>query len=199
MPKSDIEKRAMKVKFEVRENEDGSKKLIGTPIVYDKISENLGWFREKIAIGAAKEALEKSDVRLLYGHNMDSILPLGRTSAGTLRAKETINGVEIEADPPDTQFARDLILAIERGDVQDMSFGFRVSDDDWSLADGEELRTIKKIDEIFDFSYVAFPAYTDTSAATRSFNLYKTAGKGDITTEDENLEIELLSLRAGRI
>lgn len=197
--KGDIEKRSIKVKMEVRQNEDGSKKLVGMPIVYDKISENLGWFRERISIGAAKEALEKSDVRLLYGHNMDSILPLARMSAGTLRANETINGVEIEADPPDTQFARDLILAIERGDIQDMSFGFRVSDDDWNLVDGEEVRTIEKIDEIFDFSYVAFPAYTDTSAATRSYDIYKNASNGDITTEDENLEIELLSLRAGRI
>lgn len=193
------EKRSLKVKFEVREK-DGQKKLVGMPIVYEKNSEDLGWFTESIRTGAATNALSKSDPRLLYGHNSDSLLPLARKSAGTLRAIETELGVEIEADPPDTQFARDLIVAIERGDIQDMSFGFTVNNDSWSLRDGKEHREIIQFDEIFDFSYVTYPAYNDTSAATRSFDKYKKENANNgADIEGENLEIELLSMRAGRI
>lgn len=198
--KGNIEKRVLKINFEVRKNDDGTKKLVGMPIVYERDSEDFGWFIERIAKGAATEALKNSDVRLLYGHNADSLLPLGRTSAGTLRAIETDAGVEIEADPPDTQFAKDMIHSIERGDIQDMSFGFTVSDDEWSMKDGSELRTITKFKEIYDFSYVAFPAYPDTTAATRSFDLYKkNSVDSGVNIEDENLEIELLSMRARRL
>lgn len=194
------EKRVLKVQLEVRSLEEGKKKLVGMPIVYNRNSEDLGWFTESIAEGAATEALKKSDIRLLYGHNDSSILPLARTSAGTMTFRETKNGVEIEADPPDIQFARDLMVSIDRGDVQDMSFGFTVSDDEWSKRDGKDHRTILKFREIFDFSYVAFPAYPDTSAATRSLEQHNLRNKPefDIEAENENIEIELLSLRAGR-
>lgn len=193
------EKRSLKVKFEVREK-DGQKKLVGMPIVYGKNSEDLGWFTESIRTGAAADALRKSDPRLLYGHNSDSLLPLARKSAGTLRDRETEFGVEIEADPPDSQFAKDLIVAIERGDVQDMSFGFTVKEDSWGIRDGKEHREIIEFDEIFDFSYVTYPAYNDTSAATRSFDKYKKErANSGADIEGENLEIELLSMRAGRI
>lgn len=196
--KKDFEVRSIKVEMRVvGDSED--RKLLGTPIVYGKDSEDMG-FIERISPGAAKEALKKSDVRLLYGHNSDTLLPLGRTSAGTLRAKETKTGVEIEADPPDTQFARDLMVSIERGDVQDMSFGFTVADDTWETVDGKDVRTITKFRELFDFSYVTFPAYSDTTVALRSQELYrKTAVTSDrIEVENENIDIELLSLRAGR-
>lgn len=195
--KRELETRSIKV--EMRVVQDGDKrKLLGVPIVYDKDSEDMG-FIERISPGAATEALKKSDVRLLYGHNSDTLLPLGRTSAGTLRAKETKTGVEIEADPPDTQFARDLMVSIERGDVQDMSFGFTVDDDKWETKDGKDIRTITKFRELFDFSYVTFPAYTDTSVALRSKDLYrKSAVTSDEIEENENIDIELLEIRAGR-
>lgn len=192
----DTEIRTLKVEMRVV-GEGDERKLVGVPIVYNKDSEDMG-FIERVKPGAAKEALESSDIRLLYGHNSHTLLPLARTSAGTLRATETKQGVEIEADPPDTQFARDLMLAIERGDVQDMSFGFSISDDIWETVDGKDVRTIIKFEEIFDFSYVTFPAYPDTTVAIRSRDAHANAETGDIKTENENIEIEMLALRAGR-
>jgi HK97 family phage prohead protease len=194
----DIEKRSINV--ELRVVGDGDKrKLVGTPIVYNKDSEDMG-FIERIKPGAATEALKTSDVRLLYGHNSSSLLPLGRTSAGTLRAVETKKGIDIEADPPDTQFARDLITAIERGDVQDMSFGFTVADDIWETIDGKDVRTITKFRELYDFSYVAFPAYSDTTVAIRERDKHRNAATGDeIEEENTNIEIDLLLSGVRRI
>lgn len=196
-----IERRILKVSFRATKKDDGSTMFTGTPIVYGKDSEDMG-FIERVATGAAKNALKTSDPRALYGHNSDSLLPLGRLSAGTLRAVDTKAGVEIEVDPPDTQFARDLAVSIERKDIQDMSFGFSVKDDIWETKDGKDYRTITKIDELFDFSFVAFPAYPDTTVALRSMAEYRKAGGAiapddDVTVEDENIEIDLLTSSVG--
>ena len=167
-----LEKRALTVSFRAIDSDDGSKKLVGRAIVYNKESEDMG-FTEIIKSGAATEALKKSDIRALFGHNSDTLLPLGRTSAGTLRTNETKDGVDVEIDPPDTQFARDLMVSIDRGDIQDMSFAFTVADDVWETKDGRDLRTITKMDELFDVSFVSFPAYSDTTAALRSLEQHK--------------------------
>ena len=198
MPKK-IEKRVLRAQFRAKKREDGSTVLTGMPIVYNKRSEDLGGFVEIISPGAAALALKKSDIRALYGHNADSLLPLGRTSAGTLRAKETKNGVEIEIDPPDTQFANDLLTAIDRGDIQDMSFAFTVKDDTWETKDGQEVRTIHKIEELFDVSFVAFPAYSDTTVALRNLEQHRnnavTGDKNSVIAENEDIDIDLLTLR----
>ncbi|HDZ14490.1 hypothetical protein LCGC14_0646890 [marine sediment metagenome] len=160
-----LERRLFKI--EVRQTEEGEKKLIGTPIVYNKRSEDLGFF-EIIKPGASTEALKRSDTRLLYGHNSTSLLPLARISSGTLRATETKKGVDIEADPPKkNQFVDALIESIDRRDVQEMSFGFTIEADEWKDLDKDRpTRMITKFREIFDYSYVTFAAYGETTAGT---------------------------------
>lgn len=179
------------LKAEVRASED-KKKLVGTAIVYERESEDIG-FVEVIKRGAATNALLKSDIRALYGHNSDSLLPLGRQSAGTLRAIETEEGVDIEVDPPDTQFARDLAQAIERGDIREMSFAFTVKEDVWGSRDGKPYREIREFDELFDVSFVAFPAYSDTTATLRQIDKMK---QGQFTAQDDEL-IDLITRKAG--
>ena len=173
-------------KIEVRQLEDGSKVLAGTPIVYGKKSEDMGFF-EFIDPGAAREAMKISDPRLLYGHNSDSLLPIARKKSGTLREVETKNGVEIEADPPKKNpFVDALIESIEREDIAEMSFGFTVAEDKWTDTDKDRpTRNITKIGEIFDYSYVAFAAYNDTAVALRSLDVAKGTNR---STEDQEVE-----------
>lgn len=166
--KENIERRSFAI--EMRKKGDGAVILAGRPIVYGKASEDLG-FIEYIDKGAATKALQTSDIRGLYGHNSDSLLPLGRQSAKTLRAKDGDDGVDIEIDAPKRNFFVDaLIESIERGDIREMSFGFTVAEDDWIYPDNDKdkvVRHIKELREIFDVSYVAFAAYNDTSVALR--------------------------------
>lgn len=166
---------------ELRLSSKGKRKLVGYAARFNSLSDDLGGFREQIAPGAFKNALKKSDVRALLNH--ESSVVLGRVSAGTLRLKEDSLGLFMEVDLPNTQAARDLIESIERGDITQQSFGFRVAPggDSWSENKaGEQIRTLLEIDELFDVSPVTFPAYPETSIEARH-------KKGNITMKDSNL------------
>lgn len=192
------ETRVLDIDFRVKRDGE-STTFVGVPILYDVDSADIG-FIERISRGAASSAVEKSDIRLLYGHNSESLLPLARTASGTLRVSETSTGIQIEADAPDTQFARDLAESIGRGDVSQMSFAFTVEDDKWEERDGKYYRTINEISELYDFSFVAFPAYPDTTVALRSLKQIKTdaivSTEDDaIVIENEDIDIELILSR----
>lgn len=170
-----MEKEIRSFPIEIRKDGEGVK-LAGVPIVYGKRSEDMGFF-EYIDPGAARKALKKSDIRALYGHNSASLLPLGRQSANTLRAKESDEGVGIEIDPPKRNpFVEALIESIERGDIREMSFGFTVAKDEWTFPKNERepaIRHIIELEQIHDVSYVAFAAYNDTSVALRSLEEHR--------------------------
>ena len=79
--------------------------------------------------------------------------------------------MRFEAIPPDTQWARDLLTSIERGDVSQCSFSFRVANEGekWTESkDGPALREITEFEYIGDVGPVTFPAYPQTSVQARS-------------------------------
>jgi HK97 family phage prohead protease len=151
---------------ELRAVKDGEKpKIAGHAAKFDSLSEDLGGFRERIAPGAFAKAITSSDIRALWNH--DSNIVLGRNKAGTLRLSEDSAGLYYECDPPDTQLVRDMVLApIERGDVNQCSFGFSTRNDKWQKVDGEWIRTLLEVD-LFDVSPVTYPAYQATDVAVR--------------------------------
>lgn len=166
-----MERRTYTAEVRVKKSDDGKRTITGHAAVFNSLSEPLGGFREKIAPGAFKGTLT-ADVRALWNHDPNHVL--GRTTSGTLRLSEDERGLAIELDAPDTQMARDLIVLMERGDVSQMSFGFRTIDDAWEKKDGENVRTLKKV-ELFDVSPVTFPAYTETDVAVRSMQAWEEA------------------------
>jgi len=163
-----IERRTYAVpEFRVDQGDDMPPKISGHAAVFDQLSEDLGGFRERIAAGAFANTLQNADVRALFNHDPNFVL--GRNKAGTLRLKEDITGLAIEIDPPDTQVARDLMISMQRGDISQMSFGFRTKNDKWDKVDGKWVRTLLDV-ELFDVSPVTYPAYTQTDVAVRSLN-----------------------------
>lgn len=149
------------------DSENDKPKMYGHAAMFDSLSEDLGGFRERIAPGAFSKSLESADIRALFNH--DSNIVLGRNKSGTLRLKEDQSGLAIEIDPPDTQAARDLLVSMNRGDISQMSFGFRTIADKWAKLDGEWIRTLLEVD-LFDVSPVTYPAYNSTDIAVRSMN-----------------------------
>ena len=163
---SEIERRF--VKYQLRAQTDGDKRrIIGYGAVFNSLSEDLGGFKELIMPGAFADVLG-DDVRSMFNH--DPNLILGRTNSGTLALAEDDIGLRYETDPPDTQYARDLEASIDRGDVDQSSFGFRVLEESWRHPTEDEplpIRVIHKFQRLYDVGPVTFPAYPTTSAGVR--------------------------------
>ena len=144
---------------------DDQRKIVGYAAVFDMLSEPLWGFQEKIRKGAFSKTIGEADVRALFNHDENYVL--GRNKANTLKLWEDNTGLGIEILPPDTQWARDLIVTMERGDVDQMSFSFRVLREEWSHTPDREIRTLIEV-ELRDVSPVTFPAYLETIAQVRS-------------------------------
>lgn len=94
-----------------------------------------GW-TETIARGAFKRTLlNNADVAFLVNHDG---LTLARTKSGTLTLDEDGTGLRTVAElDPTSPTVQSLRSAVERGDIDEMSFGFRVVADEWSTAEGQ--------------------------------------------------------------
>ncbi len=149
--------------IEARQAEDGTMRLAGYAAVFNEPSLPLP-FIERIAPGAFRKTLsEMPDVRLLINHEG---LPLARTKNGTMSLYEDERGLKFEAELADTQEARDLHTLVARGDVDQMSFAFRVIRQKWN-----QDRTERMLSEVSladgDVSIVTYPAYPATSVEAR--------------------------------
>tara|TARA_S200002703_G_C3778916_1_gene239978 strand:+ start:664 stop:1311 length:648 start_codon:yes stop_codon:yes gene_type:complete len=176
-----VERRYMSF-TEFRAVDDGEK-LRGHFATYSQ-PYSLGMFDEQIAPDAFDDVWN-DDVRALFNH--DQNFPIGRTKSGTLKLSNDDTGPIAEIDLPES--ATMLREAIERGDVDQMSFGFTVAEDSWQVSDeqtGRELRTITKIGRLFDVSPVTFPANPNTDIALRSLEEFRTetSATGHVVKEE---------------
>lgn len=167
-------------------------KLAGYAAMFNSQTVIAGYFREQIAPGAFANAIDQDDVRALINHDPNYVL--GRNKAGTLMLSEDATGLQFECSPPDTQFARDLLVSVERGDVTQCSFAFCCTTEQWEDGESEAdlpLRTIMKC-ELLDVSIVTYPAYADTSVAVRSMQEWQRVGA-------DNQAAEIAARRARRL
>jgi HK97 family phage prohead protease len=89
-------------------------------------------------------------------------------------------GLAAEIDLPDTTDGRDLAVSLERGDISGMSFGFRVTHDEWDettspIPHDPQGRSVRG-------ERGCVPAYADTELALRS--LKDDQGKREIGGEE---------------
>jgi HK97 family phage prohead protease len=152
-------------------DEDGKLKFRGHAAVFDEWTEipsYFGSFMERIQRGAFRKVLSAgADVRFLINHDG---LPLARTASGTMKLKEDARGLLVDAELAPTTLAQDLSVLVQRGDISQMSFGFRVGKHEIE-EDSEEgivKRTITEFSDLYDVSPVTFPAYEGTDAGMRA-------------------------------
>jgi HK97 family phage prohead protease len=149
--------------IEARQAEDGTMRMAGYAAVFNEPSLPLP-FIEKIAPGAFTKTLQETpDVRLLANHEG---LPMARTKNGTMRLYEDETGLYFEAELANTQESRDLYTLVERGDVDQMSFAFRVIRQKWNDDRTERMLTEVSLSD-GDVSIVTYPAYPATSVEAR--------------------------------
>jgi len=176
--------RDVEVRRDVKRGDIG---FAGHAAVFDErtsIGNPLSWgFYEQVAPGSFTKTIQEADVRFLIDH--DPSLLLARTRSGTLRLSEDKLGLAADADLAPTTYGRDLAVLLERGDVSQMSFGFQVVKDDWTVEQVEtndgnsvdvEVRTIREA-KLFDVSVVTFPAYEGTDAQLRTMTAAVTRKK----------------------
>ena len=154
-------------KLEVRATPDGGAILEGYATVYDyaySIGDvDRGGFMETIMGGAAAKSAGEADVRLLINHEG---IPLARTRSGTMTLESDDIGLRVTAElDPMNPLSASLRSAMERGDMDQMSFAFRVLRDEWNSDYSE--RKIYEL-KLFDVSMVTYPANPATVAKVRS-------------------------------
>lgn len=158
-----IERRTYTVRNVEARSEDGEMRLSGYAAVFNEPSLPLP-FREYISPGAFRKTLQETpDVRLLINHEG---LPLARTKNGTMTLIEDEVGLRFDAVLADTSESRDLYKLIERGDVDQMSFAFRVIRQKWNGDRSERTLTEVSLAD-GDVSVVTYPAYPATSVEAR--------------------------------
>jgi len=163
----DHERRSGLNPVEVRAKEDGTVRVEGYAAVFDQAADIGGWFTESIARGAFKDAINRDDVVFLINHDG---LPLARTRSGTLELKEDETGLWMGADlDPEDPDVRSIVPKMKRGDLDKMSFAFRVKKEEWDETVDPPRRTIRAVD-LVDVAIVTTPAYDGTSIALRSLD-----------------------------
>jgi len=128
-----------------------------------------GGFTEVIARGAAAKSAKEADVRLLVNHDG---VPLARSKGGegTLALESDDIGLKVRAElDPANPTVQELRSAMSRGDLDQMSFAFRIpkgeNRQEWSS--DYSLRTIREV-QLFDVSVVTYPANPATVAKLRT-------------------------------
>lgn len=155
--------------IEVRDSDEGTVTFEGVASSVDApymVRDAFGEFEETIARGAFNRTIkQKADVRLLVNHIG---VPIARTKSKTLtlEADPHLRAVAPSLDPSNPT-VQELRSALGRKDIDQMSIGFRVKDQEWN--DDYTVRTIREV-ELFDVSIVTFPANPATSAALRSMD-----------------------------
>ena len=172
------EMRMVAAHTEIRDDAAGAFAFTGYASVTDSpyaVTDWLGEYTETIARGAFSKSLQESDdVRLLVNHDG---VPLARTRSGTLTLREVMKpeddpqrrgqtgmwcNATIDSASP---LAQTIRSAMARGDMDQMSFAFTATRQEWNKDYTE--RTVTEV-KLFDVSVVTYPASPTTSAQLNS-------------------------------
>ncbi|MGV0159888.1 HK97 family phage prohead protease [Mycobacterium colombiense] len=162
--------------IEVRSSQ--SRSIGGYAAVFERSSENLGGFYERVHPQAFNKS--KADgwpnVVCRWNHRDDFLL--GTTRSGTLQLNIDHNGLDYQVDLPDCR--SDVLEMAARGDLVHSSFAFQTWDEDWLKGDsGYPVRMLLSC-RLIDTAPVTSPAYPDATCALRSFARFVDAPYEDV-------------------
>ena len=182
--------------LELREPQEGNntRTISGYAVKWEQLSGKLGWmtrFQEKFLRGAFADSIQGDSQKMLWNHNTDMVV--GSTKSGTLRITEDEVGLRFENDLPESDWGNNVYQAIKRGDVDGVSFGFKMLGEEWDETDPDNLiRSVTKA-KLFEVSPTPFPAYPQSEVQARTIDTvyaeYREANKPEpvTKTEDEKL------------
>ena len=188
----DIERRdisfeeAPEAELTIETRASGQTAIVGYAAVYNRLSLDLGGFREMILPGAFDKVLSrqrgKQDVIAVFNH--DPNILLGRTSSGTLQLSSDDKGLKYTVTPPAER--ADIISLILRRDLLGSSFAFTVAKDSESFSSDANgaVRTIREVSGLYDVGPVVNPAYSSstTGVSMRSYEAWR-ASQAEVEVE----------------
>lgn len=168
------------IETRAEEGADSSREwVVGYAAKFGVDSLDMGDFVERIdpsAFGIVRERRGRKkplETRALFNH--DPNYPLGRFPE-TLRLTVDEIGLRYEFPVPNTTYGKDLAANIRDGIIKGSSFSFVVAPggESWSVEEGRSIRTVTKIDALYDVGPVTYPAYPDSSVsvAKRSYDAF---------------------------
>ena len=161
--------RSRRTEFRTR-SEGETPTLSGYFVVFDQPYYWDETMEEVIKPGAFDDC-DMSDVRCLTDHLSHLVLGRANETVHTLSFSIDDTGVyadKVEINGADAD-AMNLYARVQRGDVDQASFGFDESDVRYvDLPDGRVRREIWGISKLWELSVCTFPAYEQTSVSARS-------------------------------
>lgn len=166
---TDAERRFTSVLVEARAGADNKMTIGGYAAKFDRLSQNLGGFVERIEPTFFNKSRGDGWPGVVARYNHDDNQLLGTTRAGTLRLSIDEVGLDYGVDLP--QARADVFELVQRGDVGQSSFAMVVFEDEWSMTDQNfPLRSLIS-GSLRDVAPVNSPAYLDTSVGTRNLDV----------------------------
>ena len=161
--------------------------LEGVPIVFNQETVLRDIFGNEMLEIILPTAIEPTaitrDCALFYNHD-ESKKPLARVRTGRLTLTTEPDGIHMRAELNlNRQDCRDLYLAVKDGEIDKMSFAFRMDDFEMDYSGDIPKRTITKISYIREVSAVSDPAYNQTSLKAR-----KARSTDSVETESDTVE-----------
>lgn len=162
--------------LEIRDSGQGNGfvSLTGNAAVFNRRSHVLGYCREVIMPGAFKRVLDDPALlcHLVVNHDMSKPVASTQSREAKLELRETPDSLRSFARfKPLTTHARDAVEDIKSGLMTQMSFAFTMGEGDYTMVaedDGEIVRYVNNIRELFDVSICAQGAYPQTDVVARS-------------------------------
>lgn len=119
------------------------------------------------------ETIKNSDIFCLLNHNKDKVLARSKFGKGNLNLTINNYGLFYEFEAFDDDLSKHTYELIRNKIIDSSSFAFSINPNDkeaqnWSKENGIYIRTIKKIDKLYDVSPVYNAAYATSTCMIRS-------------------------------
>ncbi|MBY6835981.1 HK97 family phage prohead protease [Clostridium botulinum] len=184
--------------LEVRESEENSntKKCIrGYINKFNTRSQYMGFYEEVNKSAFDKTLADGHNIYAMYNHDHSKILGSTRSTSLKLYTDDIGLAFELEINN-NISYVNDLYELVSNGDIDGCSFGFYVTNDNWSYTEeGIDLRIINEL-ELIEVTITPFPAYLDSEASCRSFEIHREDlekhKQNELRKKKIEIELELL-------
>ena len=179
--------------IEVRSSSPASRTIGGYAAVFNRMSENLGGFREKIAPTFFNQSRSQGFPGVVCRYNHEDSFLLGTTRSGTLRLSVDDIGLDYSVDLPECR--ADIYELTNREDLRHSSFAFQCYDEDWTKGDGGYPVRQLISGRLIDVAPVNTPAYPDATVGLRSLARFVDAPLEDVMAVAKQNELRKFFVR----